>query len=473
MSESDKLNFMEKMKPWMGWLVFGSTMLGVFLLGLLAASIMERRQEAARLYQAPVNIADNESDSAVWGQHYPRQYDRYKKMSDSETKTKYGGAYPRDYLEETSANVILFAGYGFSQDYLQARGHIYAIEDVTQTKRVNEKTPATCWTCKSPDVPRLMAQMGPEKFYAKNFNELKNEITHPIGCLDCHDPKTMGLRISRPALVEAYERQGKDIAQATHQEMRSLVCAQCHVEYYFKGEGKSLTFPWDEGMAIADFEKYYNDRDFKDWTHAISKAPMVKMQHPDYEVYSMGIHSYRNVSCADCHMPYRTEGGEKITDHYVQSPLLNIANSCAVCHRWGESEIHARVEKIQDKNSQARKMAEHNITRAHFDIAACMQAGANDRELKEVRALVRRAQMYWDYVAANNGMGFHAPQECQRVLGMAASSAQEVRVICARILAKHGYLGQVRYPDFGSKEKSQKLIQLFIKNKPPLLLTKK
>ena len=341
---------------WVGWLVFGAIAIAIFLLALLFASVVERRQEA--LIRPPLMPIDRfETDSSQWAVNWPREYASYKQMEGKPTETKYGGSYPRDYLDITPANVVLFSGYGFAKEYLQARGHIYAVRDVTATKRIGAKTPATCFTCKSPDVPRLMAQFGAKElgnpdapldelvlagageFYAKSFAEIKDEIQHPIGCLDCHDPKTMRLRISRPALIEAFERQGRDITQVSHQEMRTLVCAQCHVEYYFRGKDNYLTFPWDKGTTPEEMEAYYDQYDFADWTHAISKAPMVKMQHPDYEVYRTGIHAYLDVSCADCHMPYRTEGGVKYTDHHVRSPLLNIANSCAVCHRWGEEEI--------------------------------------------------------------------------------------------------------------------------------------
>jgi nitrite reductase (cytochrome c-552) len=454
---------------WRGWALLIVTMAATFLLGLLAASILQRREEARqRLPLRP--IGQWETDSAKWGENYPREYEAYKKMADSATRTKYGGAYPRDYLEETPANVILFAGYAFAKEYRQARGHVHAIEDVTQTKRVNEKTAATCWTCKSPDVPRLINAMGPEKFYAGKFDDLKAEITHPIGCLDCHEPNTMRLRITRPALREAFARQGKDIEQASHQEMRTLVCAQCHVEYYFKGKGNYLTFPWDKGTAPEQIEQYYDAADFADWTHAISKAKMVKLQHPDYEVYRTGVHAYRDIACADCHMPYRTEGGVKFTDHHIQSPLLNVAGSCVVCHRWSEEEIRSRVEGIQDKVHQARGWAETMLARAHFDIAAAMQAGATDEELSTVRKLVRNAQLRWDYVAASNGMGFHSPEECVRILAAAIDLAGQCRVECARILARHGVTKPVEYPDFSTKDKAQSLIKPFVEGTPAKLL---
>jgi len=454
---------------WRGWTLCFAALVATFLLGLLASSILQRREEARR--QLPLrDIGPWETDAAKWGENYPREYETYKKMLDSTQQTKYGGATQRDYLAATPANVILFAGYSFAKEYRQARGHIHAIEDVTATKRVNDKTPATCWTCKSPDVPRLMHSWGPEKFYAGKFADLKSEITHPIGCLDCHEPNTMRLHVTRPALREAFQRQGKDIDQASHQEMRTLVCAQCHVEYYFKGQGNYLTFPWDKGSTRGaspeQMEQYYDAADFSDWTHAISKAKMIKIQHPDYEVYNAGIHAYRDIACADCHMPYRTEGGVKFTNHHLQSPLLNIANSCAVCHRWSESEIRARVEGIQDKVHESRGRAENMLVLAHFDIAAAGQAGADDVELAVVRKLVRGAQLRWDYVAANNGMGFHAPEECVRILAASIDLAGQCRIECTRILAKHGVHQPVVYPDFNTKEKAQTVIKPFVEGQP-------
>jgi len=454
---------------WRGWVLFAASLAGTFLLGMLAVSIFQRREES-RLRPPLRPIAPFETDSARWGENYPRQYGSYRRMRDDTTRTRFGGAEPRDLLAETPANVILFAGYGFAKEYRQARGHVWAVEDVKQTKRVTDKTPATCYTCKSPDVPRLIDQMGAEKFYAAPFASLSGEVTHPIGCLDCHDPATMGLRITRPALREALQRQGRKLDEVSHQEMRSLVCAQCHAEYYFTEPAKYLVFPWDKGVTADDMEAYYDAQDFADWTHALSKTRMLKMQHPDYEVYLSGVHAYRNVACADCHMPYKSEGGEKYTDHHVQSPLLNVANSCTVCHRWSEAEIRQRVESIQAKVREGRTRAETMLARAHFDLAAAMQAGAKDDELKPARDLARKAQMRWDYVAAHNGMGFHAPQECMRVLGAAVDLAGQCRIECARVLARHGVLGPVQYPDFSTKEKAQRLVQEAVEGRLPELV---
>ena len=455
----------------LGVALFVTVAVATVIIAFLLLSISERRDEAA--IQTILQPVDEwETDNSVWGKNYPREYASYLKMKDDTTRTKYGGAYPRNYLEETPANVILFAGYGFAKEYRQARGHYYAVKDAWETARTGEKSPATCWTCKSPDVPRMMNQMGVAEFYASKFVDLKDEIKHPIGCGDCHDPKTMALTITRPALKEAFERQGKNIADVSYQEMRSLVCAQCHVEYYFKGKGNYLTFPWDKGQSVENMEEYYNEIDFTDWTHAISGARMVKMQHPDYELYSTGIHAYMNVSCADCHMPYKTEGGAKFTNHHVQSPLLNIENSCGVCHRWSEDEIRSRVEAIQDKGSEGRKRAERAISMAHFDIAACKEAGASEAELEKVRGLIRAAQIRWDYVAANNGLTFHSPQESMRILGAAVDLAQECRVEALRVLAKYGYTS-VKYPDMSTEANAKAVIKSFIEGNSPSLLGEK
>lgn len=466
-----------RLRRWIIAAVFLLTAVLVALGGMLGVSIMERRWEAMRPQIILQPMAEWEPNNAVWGRNYPREYESYALTAESSRHTKYGGSFPRDYLDEDPTLVVLFAGYGFSKDYRQARGHYHAVEDANASRRITPASPATCWTCKSTDVPRMMAKVGVKEFYASSFSEMKKNIVHPIGCQDCHDPRTMNLRITRPALREAFSAMGKDIDKASHQEMRSLVCAQCHVEYYFKNvpaEGKKnyLTFPWHKGQGVEAMIDYYDEIDFTDWVHPISKTPILKAQHPDYEMYVSGVHAYRNVSCVDCHMPYRTEGGVKFTDHHVQSPLMNIANSCAVCHRWSEQEIRARVETIQDKVFEARRSAGQAVAKAHFDIAAAMQAGSSDADLAAARKLLRHAQFRWDYVAANNGMGFHSPQESMRVCAKAIEQAQEVRVLTARLLAGKGIAAAPNYPDCTTRQKAWEAASAFVAGKAPKLVGK-
>src|SRR6185436_5964194 len=147
---------------------------------------------------------------------------------------------------------------------------------------------------------------------------------------------------------------------ATRQEMRSMACGQCHVEYYFKGKEKIVTYPWDKGLKVENIEAYYDSDEvkFTDWKHKVSKADMLKAQHPEFETWSQGIHARSGVSCADCHMPYKREGAIKISDHHVRSPLLNISRACQTCHRYPEEEMKARVDIIQERNHKLMLRAE-------------------------------------------------------------------------------------------------------------------
>ena len=430
--------------PWVGWTVFIGAMVVTFMLGLLIASILDRRRESSQPPRMITPISALEPDSAVWGKNFPKEYQSWQRTEEMGQPTKYGGPVNFNHLERNPMLAQLYRGYPFEVNYNDDRGHMHALTDVRDTpRRIPAKggklQPGTCMTCKSSNVPGLMAEMGAGNFYQATFDEVNAKIKHPIGCADCHDEKTMELRITRPALREAFTAMGRNIDQASHQEMRSLVCAQCHVEYYFDkqpgdtAKGTFLTFPWREGLSVEAMEQYYTEDGHVDWVHPVSKTEMIKMQHPDYEVYTFGVHAFRGVACADCHMPYRSEGGMKFTDHHIQSPLNNINNSCKVCHNWENDEIRARVEKIQDGVWDLTLRAEKVLVAAHEEVGKAMTAGATDAQLKPARDLLRKAQLRWDYVASNNGMGFHAPQECSRILGTAIEMGQEARLAVTRI----------------------------------------
>ncbi len=448
-----------KQKPWLNWVLFFATVVIVFFIGLLAASIIERRSEAQLYFQMVSEIPDWEPDNSVWGKNFPRQYERYRMTLDTTFESKYYGSVMIDYLERYPELVVMWAGYAFSRDYNQGRGHYYSVVDVHNTLRTGVPQPATCWTCKSTDVPRMMNELGVEGYYAQTWAEMGPNIQHPIGCQDCHDPRTMNLRITRPALVEAFARQGIDINNATHQEMRSLVCAQCHVEYYF-GENNYLVFPWDEGFSAEAMERYKDNIDHVDWVHALSRAPMLKAQHPDYELYMTGIHAQRDVACADCHMPYMREGGIKFTDHHLVSPLKKVDKACMVCHRQSESELIARVYEQQDKVSELRRIAERNLVRVHIEAKYAWDAGATAEEMAPVLQLIRHSQWRWDWVAAANAMGFHSPSEALRVLGTSIQKAQEASLKLTSIFRKYDIDYPIEMPDISTKEKAQEFIGL-------------
>lgn len=447
-------------RPWLNWVIFIITVAVVFVIGLFASSIVERRSETQLYFQMVSEIPEWEPRNEVWGQNFPRQYESYLETLDTSFASEHGGSQMIDYLKKYPELVVMWAGYAFSRDYNQGRGHYYAITDVHNSLRTDVPQPGTCWTCKSTDVPRLMNSMGVEEFYKATWAELGPEIQNPIGCQDCHDPKTMNLRITRPALVEAFQRMGKDIDKATHQEMRSLVCAQCHVEYYFKGDGKYLTFPWDKGTDVDAMEAYYDEVNHVDWIHNLSKAPMLKAQHPDYELYLTGVHADRGVSCADCHMPYKRDGGVKFTYHKMQSPLNNISESCQVCHRESEEKLRENVYQRQAKVEQTRRIAERNLATVHIEAKAAWDAGAEEVAMKPVLTLIRHAQWRWDYVAASNGLAFHSPVEALRILSTCIQKANEARLLLAQIIITKGATYPVAMPDISTKEKAQAFIGL-------------
>ena len=301
-----------------------------------------------------------------------------------------------------------------------------------------------------------------DAFYNNKWGAMGDEIVNPIGCADCHEPENMNLHISRPALIEAFARQGKDITKATPQEMRSLVCAQCHVEYYFKGDGKYLTFPWDKGFTVEDMEAYYDNEGFYDYIHKLSRAPILKAQHPDYEICQMGIHGQRGVSCADCHMPYKSEGGVKFSDHHIQSPLAMIDRTCQTCHRESEATLRNNVYERQRKANEIRNRLEQELAKAHIEAKFAWDKGATEDQMKDVLALIRQAQWRWDFGVASHGGSFHAPQEIQRILSHGLDKAMQARLAVSRVLAKHGFTDDVPMPDISTKEKAQQYIGLDI-----------
>ncbi|HRN46809.1 MAG TPA: ammonia-forming cytochrome c nitrite reductase [Niabella sp.] len=440
-----------------------------FGLGLLANSIIQRRAESKVLSYQANKLNPFESVNEKWEEFYPREYQSWKMTSDTTFKSKYHSSNIVDLLEERPEMVILWAGYAFSKDYGTPRGHYYAIQDVYHTLRTGAPSdtskgpqPGSCWTCKSPDVPRMMNQVGIEKFYGSKWADFGSDVVNSIGCADCHDSKTMNLTITRPALVEAFQRRGKDIRQATQQEMRSLVCAQCHVEYYFKGDNKYVTFPWDKGMNADDIEKYYDTVQFDDYVHKLSRTPIIKAQHPDYEVFELGIHAQRGVSCADCHMPYKSQGGIKYTDHHISSPLANINNTCQVCHRESEAVLAKNVYDRQDYVYNLRNRLEKQLAKVHLMAKFAWDNGAQEAEMKPILQLIRKSQWRWDFITASHGAAFHAPIESQRVLGDGMYYAMQAEQGINDWILKKGVTAKFVMPDISTKAKAQQYIGLDI-----------
>lgn len=443
---------------------------GVMLLGL---NVVERKAEGERAVFDLEELSEDTVDPALWGRNFPRQFDSYQRTVDTQ-RTRYGGSEAVSRLEADPRLVTIFSGYAFAIDYREERGHAYSLQDQDETRRVTEKEqPGACLQCHSAntlayytagveagatpaddkpftDPTRLAAVMkGFEVVCPLPFAKARQLVEHPVSCIDCHDPDTMDLRVTRPGFLNGIAqlaasdealphlpsigrwREGSrdqpydPNGEASRQEMRAMVCGQCHVEYYFKGDGKLVTYPWDNGVNSEDIEKYYDDVGWMDWEHAISGAPALKAQHPEFETWSTGVHARSGVACADCHMPYIREGAMKYSDHHVRSPLLNISRACGTCHLYDEEEILARAEAIQARTAELLDRAETATVELIEAIGAAEEAGATDAQLEKARALQRRAQWRTDFVNAENSMGFHSPQETARNLGLAIDYARQ------------------------------------------------
>lgn len=438
-----------------GWLVAAAALgaLATLAIAALLTNIFERQREAEQPFYRVVDLNDDIVDPEVWGRNFPIHYDQYRKTVDM-TRTRYGGseAIPKQPSDADPRPVVagsrlvedprlreFWSGYAFAEDFREERGHAYMFIDQIFTKRQEVvQQPGTCLHCHASvykvyrDAGNGDLMMGFAKVNQMPYQEAARLAEHPVACIDCHNPATMQLRITRPAFIEGMRalKASEGIADydvnddASRAEMRSFVCGQCHVEYYFKGKEKRLTYPWAKGLNVDAIMSYYDEAGFADWTHGISGAPTLKAQHPEFEMFNQGVHAKSGVTCADCHMPFMRVGAMKISDHWVRSPVLNIGNACQTCHRWSEEELRSRVHTIQDRTYEMRNIAVDatmQLARAIRDAAA---AGAAGEHIALARSYHRRAQFYTDFVEAENSMGFHADQEAMRILGKAVDFAR-------------------------------------------------
>ena len=448
-----------------------ATMAGVGLL----MNIFERKQEARNPFYRVVELTDETEDPAIWGKNFPLQYDDYRRTVD-QVRTRFGGseaeprtptqADPRSVvsqsrIEEDPRLKVMWAGYAFAKDFREERGHAYMLDDQTFTERQQVvKQPGTCMQCHA-SIYVAYKKLGGgdpikgfEQMNQMPYFEARKLVSHPVACIDCHDPATMQLRVTRPGFIEGMRAvrasqgvQNYDVnRQATRQEMRAFVCGQCHVEYYFKGPEKRLVYPWAKGLKAEEILAYYDEAKFKDWTHAETGAPALKAQHPEFEMWNQGIHARSGVACADCHMPYKREGALKISDHHVRSPLLNINRACQTCHKWPEEELKARVETIQGRTFRLRNLAMDALTELIGDLKAMKASGKPDAELAAAQDFQRKAQFFLDFVEAENSTGFHAPQEAARLLVLSVDYSRKGEIALRSVAPGGAVLPQPTTP---------------------------
>jgi nitrite reductase (cytochrome c-552) len=458
----------------------------------LLTNIYERKQEAKNPYVRLVEVTEATTDAASWGINWPREYDGYLRTNEV-SRTKYGGseALPEEKIERDPWLRRMFSGYAFAIDYRDRRGHAFMLFDQEKTRRVTERPqPGSCLHCHSAVIPtyrRLGAgdifkgfealgklsyadahaevvKTGSENPVVKRTQATLEHVegAHPIGCVDCHSPATMELRVTRPGFIRGIQalaagseplphiptierwRSGNRArpydpnVDATRQEMRSFVCGQCHVEYYC-GPKTTLFFPWNNGLKVEQIESYYDSYKFDDghrfydWQHEETGAEVLKAQHPEFELWSQGIHARSGVSCADCHMPYTREGALKVSDHWVRSPLLNISRSCQVCHAYPEEELRARVDTIQSRTHNLMQKTATALTDMLDAVSAAKKSKASAQQLAPILELQRKAQWRLDFVAAENSMGFHAPAEAGRILAESIDLARQAQIAAERL----------------------------------------
>ncbi|QBY04703.1 ammonia-forming cytochrome c nitrite reductase subunit c552 [Thalassotalea sp. HSM 43] len=446
-------------------------------------------------YEKASTRSDADPTIKSWGEEYPLHVEMYMEMQDTSKPTEYGGNMPYSKLIRFPQLTELWGGYAFALDFNEERGHYYSQIDQYETKR-NDKEflnahglkkfngqPGACMNCHSGWVPELVREMGWENFnrtpYWDTVDKLKKDHGEGIHgsemgstCADCHNADDMSLRVTRPAYINAmagrgYETDKRFGLKATQTEMRDHVCKQCHVEYYFLGKDKVLTFPWanwpkDKPLKIEMIEEYYDNAYesgsfVADWTHATTKAPMLKMQHPEAEMTSSGRHTRDGVSCVDCHMPVIEKSGEKVTDHNIRSPLHDLV-ACKQCHAHStqsEDEIRKMVADVQRHTAQELHQAELAILALINDIAEVRsdlrmheqfmaikspeeQQAAISKAIEPALMMHRRASMRWDFVGAENSTGIHSPREAWRILDDAEDQARQGQLLLNEAAAKYG-----------------------------------
>lgn len=407
-------------------------------------------------------ITDQTDDPAVWGQTFPDHYELYLKTLDM-SPTKYGGSKPesrkategdpRTVVSQSKVNEdpglkAMWQGYAFAADFREERGHMYMLDDQKYTLRQKVvQQPGACLNCHA-SMYGAYEKLGggdiAKGFKAINsmpYGEAVKQVKHPVSCVDCHEANGMALRVSRPAFIEGMRAYKASLGvanydvnrDATPNEKRAYVCGQCHVEYYFRGPEKRLVYPWSKGLKVEQIQAYYDEIGFRDWTHKDTGAPTLKAQHPEFEMWSQGIHARAGVTCSDCHMPQIEYKGSTLSDHWVRSPVLNLRNACVACHKKHdadvtERELRLRVEEIQDRNWLLREQAMTALLGLIADLKAARGAGKSDADLAAARYLQRRAQFYLDFVEAENSTGFHAPQEAARVLAESLNYSRQGQI---------------------------------------------
>lgn len=510
-------------------LVFVVAVVATVIVTFVLVTMFQHKQAERTPFVRVAEVSEISTDPRPWGENWPMQFDGWKSTAGDRF---YGGssALTESKLEEQPWLKRLYAGYAFSLDYREARGHAYMLYDQGVTERVTKKPQAgACLHCHASTTVlyrkvglEAMGEPADEAALASEFNmpavvrgfeELSQKpygevlamlrsvpdgtpdfgepvfpmapeggftgemagmpvdaahtgggAAHPVTCIDCHDPGTMGIRVTRPGFVRGIAALAEGDAPVPHlpsieqwrrgdrarpydpnrdasrQEMRSFACAQCHVEYYCANK-TTLTFPWANGLRMEDAERFWDEMafpdgtEFYDYVHGETGAKVYKVQHPEFELWSQGVHAQSGVSCADCHMPYQRVGAMKVSSHNVRSPLESLNSSCQQCHNIDESELRARIRNIQDKTVAMTERAAGAMTDMLDAILEAKASGATDEQLAQAYDYQRKAMWRLDYISSENSRGFHADQEAMRILAESIDYSRQAESIAIRLRA--------------------------------------
>lgn len=421
-------------------IIFG--VLGIILAaGVSAYFLMNQNTEPSS--PKLTGLKQDEIRLAPFKELFPLQYEGYL-SSEAMANTEFSGSEPKSKFAEDMEPLlpILFSGSPFSTQYLEDRGHVYALKDLEESLRVTDKSPGACLQCKSTAVPPLVSEFG-EKFWTAG---LRHEIMPAgdemhqaaVGCSTCHKPNTMELTVTRPAFIEKMTEIGVDLEHASQKDMKNYVCAQCHVEYYFNGRTGEVTHPWNSGLKAVEGFIYYSSRAQqngfeKDYVSTISGAPMLKAQHPDYEMYSKSAHAKAGVTCADCHMPKTTKNGKKISSHQMTSPLHDLQGACGKCHKDLDKK-KTQVSAIQKEFKTELLDVEAQLAKAHYYVNRMIKVGCTPEDIKEAQTQIRFGQWFMDFNAAENSTGFHNPEGAKDNFRIAKNAIKECMAIAESAL---------------------------------------
>jgi nitrite reductase (cytochrome c-552) len=438
--------------------------LALIVLGITAVLVLSCSPQKAQMVK-PVQISDNDYEPADWGKAYPVNYELWKKTAEPlpAGKSKYKRGFSTDNLtydklSEFPYMALLFNGWGFGIEYNEPRGHANMLADQLQVDEARVKAGGVCLSCKTPYAPKMEREMG-AAYYSTPYKEVHAKIPEQhqklgVACIDCHDNKDMSLRVSREfTLVKALKDMGVDPTKLSHQEMRSVICAQCHVTYSITKDkdmhSTGLFFPW-QGSTMGNIsvenviKKIRSDPSYGEWKQNVTGFKMAFIRHPEFELFSNNsVHWKAGASCADCHMPYTKVGSAKVSDHRITSPLKNDMRACMQCHTESVEWLRNQVTTIQDRTTSLMMRAGYSTASVAklFEKVHAVQASGKSID----PALYGKAKDFYEeafyrvvYIGAENSVGFHNPTEAQRNLGDAVSFAEKAEGLLRQALAKAG-----------------------------------